>query len=428
MTDVAHITLLEFATRIKNVLMREFASSTWVVSEISELKVNNSGHCYLDLVEKKGDQIAVRVGGVIWAANYRKLRQKFLSATGAEISQGMKLLLKVAVNFSEAYGLKLIVHDIDPSYSLGEMERQRKESIERLSREGVIDRNKQLPLGLPQRLAVISSGTAAGYGDFIDQLDKNRYGYLFFHKLYSAVMQGAESAESVASALNDIELSGQSYDAVIIIRGGGSVADLSCFDSYEMAKAVALFSIPVITGIGHDKDKSVVDATAHTSLKTPTAVAEFLIGTFRRYEDELIDMQRRITAAATSLIRNEKARADGIANKIAHAATRKISLMHRDIARFEATLRLRPMATIEKQQARMDSMFQKITLLEPANVLRRGYSITYLNGKAVKKGGDVKDGDFISTRLHEGAIKSKVINNNTIEGGKTIVHRTETLF
>jgi len=425
--NAVHTTLLEFTTRIKNVLAREFASPSWVVSEISEIRVNNGGHCYVDLVEKKGDQIAVRVGGIIWAANYRKLRQKFLVATGAEISQGMKLLLRVAVNFSEAYGLKLIIHDIDPAYSIGEMEQQRRKTIDALSREGVINRNKGLSLVLPQKIAVISSNTAAGYGDFVNQLDNNGQGYKFYHKLYGAVMQGAESAESVVSALNCIELSGTAYDAVIIIRGGGSVADLNCFDSYDMARAVALFPIPVITGIGHDRDKSVVDVVAHTSLKTPTAVAEYLIGVFKRYEDELIDMQRRINTAANNFIAKEKARLDGIASRTAHAATRKISLMHRDIARFEATLKLRPLAIVEKRQAIMDSVLQKITLLDPANILKRGYSITYLNGKPVKNAGEVEDGNLISTRLHEGIIKSKVVDNINTKGGQG-GYRAESLF
>jgi len=425
--NIEHITLLELISRIKNILAREFASPTWVVSEISEIKVNNSGHCYLDLVEKKGDQIAVRVGGIIWAANYRKLRQKFLSATSTEISQGMRLLLKVSVNFSEAYGLKLIIHDIDPAYSLGEMEQQRRKTIEALSREGVIDHNKRLVLGLPQRLAIISSNTAAGYGDFVNQIDNNTYGYRLVHHLYNATMQGADAIESVVSALNCIELSGTVYDAVIIIRGGGSVADLNCFDSYEMARAVAVFPIPVITGIGHDRDNSVVDRTAHTSLKTPTAVAEYLIGVFRRYEDELNAIQRRISTSANNLIIKEKARTDTIASKIAHAATKKISLMHRDIARFEATLRLRPLATVEKRQAKMDSILQKITLLDQANVLKRGYSITYLNGKPVKNAGEVEDGNLISTRLHEGIIKSKVVDNINTKGGQG-GYRAESLF
>jgi len=404
-----HTTLFELLTEIKSVLSGNFKDVRWIVAEVSEVKVNSkSGHCYIDLIDKRDGDIVAKIGTFIWSNAYTGIHRRFEDATGAKILPGMKLLIKVKVNFSETYGLKLVIHDVDPAYTIGEMEQQRQITLAALRKEGLIDRNKKLYLELPQSLAVISSKTAAGYDDFVSQLDSNIYGYRFRYDLYDAVMQGADAPSSIVSALRQIPLSNTHYDAVVIIRGGGSVADLNCFDNYDLARAVALTGIPVITGIGHEKDRSVVDEVAHTRLRTPTAVAEFLIDRFRAYEDKLLGAQRDIKTVTASVLKVQRDNIFEVAHNIAYKANQKLLLMHMNIAKMEEALKTKPGNTIDRIKAYLDSAEQKTILLDPVNVLKRGYSITYLQGKAVKDAANAGIGSIITTRLYNGTVTSVV--------------------
>ena len=301
--------LSELNGRVKKAIAETFTAPLWVVAEISELKLNRNGHCYLLLVEKEenGDAILAQAKATIWSYTFRMLKPFFESTTGQPLTDGIKVLISVSVDFHELYGYSLNIRDIDPTYTLGDMARRRREIISRLQSEGVADMNKELELPVvPQRIAIISSSTAAGYQDFIDQLTNNLGKYHFYTRLFPAVMQGNQAESSIIGALEQIYLYESFFDAVVIIRGGGSQADLSCFDNYNLAYFITQFPLPVITGIGHEKDDSIVDMVAHTRLKTPTAVAEFLISGITQFDLHLDDLNKRFVAEIEELLLSAK--------------------------------------------------------------------------------------------------------------------------
>ena len=289
------LTLFELSQQIKNTLNETFQSAVWVVAEISEMKENRSGHCYLELVEKEEENIVARARATIWSYTYRMLKPYFETSTGQLFTQGLKILVQVSVEYHPAYGLSLNIKDIDPAYTVGDLALQRKEIIERLQREGVFDMNKELMLPLvPQKIAVISSKTAAGYQDFMNQLETNSLGVRFYTHLFEAYMQGNEAVPSIIRALEQIFQYEDFFDAVAIIRGGGATADLSCFDNYELAFNITQFPLPVVTGIGHEKDDTIADMVAHTRMKTPTAVAEFFINGTELFYDRLMQLEEEV--------------------------------------------------------------------------------------------------------------------------------------
>ncbi len=269
----------------------------WVAAEISEINVNSSGHCYLELIEKNPDEknIRARIRGIIWNSRFGFIKSFFENITGETLRGGLKILVKAKVEYHELYGLSLVINDIDPAFTLGEMALKRQLIIRRLEEEGVFSMNKEMnfPL-LPQRIAVVSSGSAAGYTDFINHLRGNSYGYIFYTALIETPMQGTETEQGVINALDKIANNAGLFDLVVIIRGGGSQTDLSWFDNYSIAYHVTQFPLPVVTGIGHEKNLSVTDLVANKSLKTPTAVADFLIDTMVSAENEMIDLCNRI--------------------------------------------------------------------------------------------------------------------------------------
>jgi exodeoxyribonuclease VII large subunit len=293
------LTLFELSQQIKSALNDAFESMVWVVAEISEMKENRSGHCYLELVEKEEESIVARARATIWSYTYRMLKPYFETSTGQLFTQGLKILVKVSVEYHPAYGLSLNIKDIDPAYTMGDLALQRKEIIDRLQREGVFDMNKELVLPLvPQKIAVISSGTAAGYLDFMNQLESNEPGVRFYTHLFEAYMQGNEAVPSIIRALERIFRYEDFFDAVAIIRGGGATADLSCFDNYELAFNITQFPLPVVTGIGHEKDDTIIDMVAHTRLKTPTAVAGFFINGAEIFYDRLMQLEEEVVNLA----------------------------------------------------------------------------------------------------------------------------------
>jgi len=424
-------TLSELNTTIKATLELAFPESVWVVAEISEIRCNSKGHCYLELVERKEEETIAQIKANIWAYTFRNLASKFEKATGETLKQGMKVLLQVNVSFHEVYGLSLNVKDIDPTYSLGEMARKKREVIERLTKESLINLNKQIPLPLvPQRIAVISSAMAAGYGDFIDHIDDNPYGYKIFYKLYQSLMQGQEAEASILSSLKQIRDKMTIYDAVVIIRGGGSQIDLSCFDTYSLAVEVAKFPLPVITGIGHERDDTVVDMVAHTKLKTPTAVAEFLISGMNSFEVRLLDAQSKLINRAKELLREENHRLQYLMQQFRHIVrdrfngelSRIETALHRLIYGTTQTIygnnnklkldvnRLVSGLTIlfQEHKNKIKHFDQAIRLLDPINVLKRGYSVTYLSEKAIKDSSELQTGDIIRTKVYKGSVNSKV--------------------
>jgi exodeoxyribonuclease VII large subunit len=428
-------TLSELNASIREALELTFPDTFWVVAEISEARCNAKGHCYLELVEKQDDAVIAQMRANIWAYTYRNVSHKFEKATGESLKKGMQVLLSAEVTFHEVYGLSLNIKDIDPTYSLGEMAKKKRETIERLHKEGLVDLNKSLPLPIvPQRVAVISSKTAAGYGDFLSHIENNSYGYRLSLKLYQSLMQGEGAEESILSALSEIRDRKRLYDLVVIIRGGGSQVDLSCFDSYRLASEVAKCPLPVITGIGHERDDTVCDIVAHTRMKTPTAVAGFIIDGIRTFEENLLDMERRLVHRAKDLLKDENHRFRDIVQSFSHIITRRFheedkrlhTTTHRlingtnqainfninsltvDINRLGSSIK----ALFQAHDEKVEHLEQGIRLLDPANVLKRGYSITYLNSKAVKAVSELAQGDIIETRLYEGSVRSKVEGSN----------------
>ena len=320
--------LSELNGLVKKAVSEAFTAPVWVIGEISELKTNRSGHCYLNLIEKEenGDAIVAQARATIWSYTFRMLRPFFESTTGQQLTEGLKVLVSVSVEFHELYGYSLNIRDIDPTYTLGDMARRRREIIARLQSEGVAEMNKELDLPLvPQKIAIISSSTAAGYQDFIDQLTNNPAGYHFDLKLFQAIMQGNQAESSIIGALEKIYLYESFFDAVVIIRGGGSQADLSCFDNYNLAYFITQFPLPVITGIGHEKDDSIVDMVAHTRLKTPTAVAEFLINGVAQFDVHLDELKNNFVGIITDLIAESKNDIEQITRMIAPLTREKIS-------------------------------------------------------------------------------------------------------
>lgn len=289
------LTLSELNGLIKEALAEAFPSTVWVVAEISELKENRSGHCYLELIEKEENEIIARSRATIWSYTYRMLKPYFETTTGQAFNQGIKILVQVSIEYHSSFGLSLNIKDIDPVYTVGDLALQRKKIITRLQKEGVFEMNKELMLPLvPQKIAIISSKTAAGYQDFIHQLETNENGFKFYTHLFEAFMQGNEAVSSIIAALENIFEYEDFFDAVVIIRGGGATADLSCFDNYDLALNITQFPIPVITGIGHEKDDTIADMVAHTRLKTPTAVAEFFIAGVEQFYERILELKNEI--------------------------------------------------------------------------------------------------------------------------------------
>jgi exodeoxyribonuclease VII large subunit len=384
----------------------------WVIAEISEIKENYAGHCYLELIEKQPEEkdATARVKAIIWNNRFRFLSSFFKDATGESLKNGMKILIKVKIEYHELYGLSLVISDIDPSFTIGEMAMKRQMIIRKLEEDGVISMNRELkfPL-LPQRVAVISSEGAAGYRDFISHLKGNSFKYVFYTALFDTVMQGTETEKSVISSLEKIASQQELFDVVAIIRGGGSQSDLSWFDNYNIAFYVTQFPIPVITGIGHDKDLSVTDMVANQALKTPTAVADHLIEATAGTEALLRELTEGIDVITRSLIDDNRSLIESFRTKLISAAGKINTANSLQAERYKADLMKSTMNILERVKTRTAVMESTLGILDPENVLKRGYSITTYNGKLIKSVSGVGTGDVIDTRLKDGRIESKVI-------------------
>ena len=402
--------LSELGKCIKMTLKTAFSEPVWVRAEISEMHENVSGHCYLDLIEKADDTdvLVAKQKATIWAFTYRMLKPYFESETGATLRAGMKVLLLCDVEFHEVYGVSLNVRDIDPAFTVGEMAVRRAEIIRRLTDDGIVDMNKQQPLApVPQRVAVISSATAAGYGDFCDQLRNNVFGYTFYTKLFPATMQGAQTEQSVVAALDKICDFIDNFDVVVIIRGGGATSDLVAFDNYNLALHCAQFPLPIISGIGHQRDESVVDLVAHTRVKTPTAAAEFLVARINDFEKNIDEMAQNVAFSAREVVHDELLR---LQQRIARLGVVQRVCVRHDAALQHLTMRLRNAAkmAISSEEKRMALVEKSIEYADPATLLQRGFTLTTKHGKIVKSVCDVAPGDIVTTHLADGAFTAMV--------------------
>ncbi len=406
------LSLLELNGRVKSTLQFEMPDAYWVQAEISSISPSGQGHCYLELVQKDatGRNFLAKAKANIWRGTWLKLKPYFEAQTGETLKVGMKVLLQVTVTFHEVYGYSLVVQDIDPAYTMGDMARRRKEILEQLARDGVIGLNKELEIpALPHRIAVISSATAAGWGDFRNQLDSNIYGFRFYVKLFPALMQGDDVERSVVSALNAVAARRDDFDLVVIIRGGGAVSELSCFDSYNLAFNIANFPLPVITGIGHERDDTVADVVAHTKVKTPTAAAEFIINRVFDTASELENLTRRMSDAITGRMNAENVRIERLSQKLpslfAVLRTRQEQLLETVWIRSVNGVR----NLITAQTHKLEIVDKTLTAADPAVILKRGYSLTRAGGHVVKSASDLKKGDRLTTVFADGSVESEII-------------------
>ena len=452
------LSLLELNQLLAEVIEVGMPREYWVEAEISELR-EVRGHCYIDLIEKaEGTNTPVaRASAKCWASTWSTVGPLFEKVTGQRLHTGMKVLMLVGANFHPAYGFSWIISDIDPTYTLGDMARKRQAIIDQLKREGVFDMQKELEMPLfCQHIAVISSANAAGYGDFVNQLESNAYGFKFVTQLFPATMQGEGVEQSIIDALNKIYASMSSphpstlnpppstfnpppstFDCVVIIRGGGATSDLSGFDTLALAENVAQFPLPVITGIGHERDESVLDMISHTRVKTPTAAAAFLIENLKRVWDYLQDAQTMLAANAkqrmeteqmrlmrasekipslSSLVREkEERRLDRVLQKIINAAQQGVSNNSHKIDIMEGNMLPLASRLLMEQKHRLQMLEQRALALDPALLLKRGYSITTHNGIVVRDASQLKPGDVLETRVEKGIVQSEVRNTLKIK-------------
>ena len=406
-----------YTLRQLNLLVREAIEDAlpdeyWVEAELSECR-ENSGHCYMELIEKdeRSNTPVARASAKCWRQTWMMVKPYFERTTGQPLRAGMKVLLRVYAQFHETYGFSWIVSDIDPTYTLGDMARKRQEIIRQLKEEGVFDLQRELRIPtFAQRIAVISAQNAAGYGDFCRQLEDNDYGFRFDVQLFPAIMQGEQVEQSVISALNQIYNlhSPLNFDVVVIIRGGGATADLSGFDTLALAENVAQFPIPIITGIGHERDESILDMVANTRVKTPTAAAALLIDNLLRVLERLDDASQRISYAVNQRISNQKTKIATMTTLIPTLALRVVSDQRHRIELLENRLPVAIERRLTNQKHLLESLSIKLQGFDPQLLLSRGYSITLHNGRAVRDPRQLKPGDEIETRVEKGTIHSVV--------------------
>lgn len=426
------ISLVEFNRRIGGLLHDALVQRCWVVAETSDVR-QSGGHCYLELVQKDAQtgQTLARMRGIVWASVYARLRCEFERATGQPFASGMNVMVEVSANFHEQYGLSVVITGINPTYTLGDMARQRLEILNRLRSEGIIDMNKQLSWAdVAQRVAVISAAGAAGYGDFMNQLHNNPSGIKFYTCLFPAVMQGQSTVTSVIAALERINDYADLFDCVVIIRGGGSTSDLNSFDSYDLAANVAQFPLPVICGIGHDRDNTVVDSVASVRVKTPTAAAEWLLDRAQSALDHVNALTDMVVDSATQMLSGarqqlayftsgiplmadnivvrHRARLQQIAAAIPVVAARRIDGAGKDLAFASQRVAMAARQCVANERQRMTGLEKQVELLSPDHVLRRGYSLTLRDGHVVTSASSLCAGDSLVTRFADGERTSVV--------------------
>ena len=412
----AHIRLVELNSFVKK-LIADNTQPQWITAEISEVNEHYSGHCYLELIEKDDadEHIIAKAKAVIWSFTYRMIKPYFETTTHERLMAGMKVLVKVEVSFHEAYGYSLVIKDIDPQYTLGDMARKRALIIQQLYAEGVMDLNKEIDLPLlVQRIAVISSPGAAGYTDFCNQLHGNAFGFVFYHRLFAAVMQGTETEASIINALEAVYEHKELFDVVVIIRGGGATSDLSWFDNYNIAYHCTQFPLPIMSGIGHDKDVSVVDMVAHTSLKTPTAVAQFLVDCMQQTESNLHTVKEEIINYTEQALESWQQRLQLVTLQLPNAVKRKVEQAYYTLTSSIQHLQHRSKQNLTQKAYTLDKHQQYVQLVSPIRIFEKGYTLTLKNGKPIHNQTLAK-GDVVETISLQKRMKSTIIE---IQNGK----------
>ena len=385
-----HIDLLELQNRLKQGIELLFPSRIWIKAEISAVKARSGGHCYMELSQSDSKGLTAKASAIIWSSRYRFIAPYFESVTGSPLQEGMTVLVEVQVNYSQLYGMSLIINDIDPEYSLGVKELERQRTIERLQKEGLMGLQKELPMSaLPYRLAVISAEDAAGYRDFMRHLHENPYGFSFETELYPALMQGVDCPSSIIAALDSINDSQEIYDVVLILRGGGAKLDLACYDDYDLAAVIAQYPLPVITAIGHDQDYHVCDMVAHEYQKTPTALADFIL---EIYEDE-------------------DARLSSFATRMKIAFTGRLAAMDAALVNLQGRIRNGAVMKLSLCESKVELLRTRIESSDPRKILERGYALaTDADGVVMKGVVNRAKGDKVSVVFADGTIDCIVEN------------------
>lgn len=406
------LTLYDINALVRQELEKGFPSELWLQAELSDVRSTSNGHCYLEFVQKDSlnNSLIAKARGTIWSNVFKILRPYFEKATGQTFTSGIKVLVQVQINFHELYGYSLTVTDIDPTYTMGDMALRRKEILKQLEADGILTLNKELPMPLlPQRIAIISSATAAGYGDFCNQLQQNPYGYYFYTELFTAWMQGEQVEASILNALEAIQNRIDEFDVIVIIRGGGATSDLACFDNYLLAAACAQFPLPIITGIGHERDETVLDSVAHIRVKTPTAAAELLIQHMDEAAFRLDSLGSRLREGVIHRLQSENNRLEVLKNRMPQTVIKQLSEARLSLMSKQMQLSISTANLINSEQHKLELLQQRIADASPEKLLKRGYSITLVNGKVVKDASQLKTNDILTTLLQHGEIKSKVI-------------------
>ena len=384
------IDLFEFQKKLKQGVELLFPSRVWLKAEISAVKARSGGHCYLELSQSDSKGLVAKASAIIWSSKYRFIAPYFESVTGSPLTEGMTVLMEVQVNYSELYGFSLIVNDVDPEFSLGVKELEKQKTIERLTSEGLMDLQKELVLAaLPYRLAVISAEDAAGYRDFVRHIAENPFGFTLAADLFPALMQGTDCPASIIAAMDAVLESGVAYDAVLILRGGGSKLDLACFDDYDLAAAIAQHPMPVLTAIGHDQDYHVCDMVAHEFVKTPTALADFILEMYENEDARISSYVTRIRLAFSNRILQMESSVERVQNRIRSGYTMKLSLM----------------------ESALHVLQTRINAADPRKIMERGYALAVdAHGVVLKGVSGVNVGDIVSVMFADGILEANVTN------------------
>jgi len=450
--DSQILSLHELQTGIKNAVQISYPEYVWIHAELSEVNTAQNGHCYIELIEKQNEQVIAKTRATIWNFTFRMLKPYFESSTGYEFTSGIKVSLKVSVEYHELYGLSLNVKDIDPSYTVGDIELQKRRILNQLESDGIIDMNTEIELPIViQNIAVISSSTAAGYGDWLDQMSNNPYSYKFNYQLFEAKMQGADTGKSIISVLDKIYSREEEFDTVIIIRGGGSRMDLSGFDDYDLAANIAQFPLPIITGIGHERDESIADIVAHTSVKTPTAAAEFLINRIREFElsidnissnivantQEILDTQAHKLEISTlkinqiskhsitsnkqllfslgkDLLRETRAlnsqknkELSFLKEQVLYQSKRIVNRKHENLDQIKTVLKTKSNIMLEKANRRIFQIEHLNKAYDPFHILKRGFAMIEQNNKIITKSKAINKSEGLKIIMQDGSLNLK---------------------
>lgn len=424
--------LLEVANSIQKTINARYTSSYWVKAEMNKLNhYSHSGHCYPELVEKKDNKVIAEMRAVLWKGNFDKINAQFLKTLNEPLKDGIKILFLTQINFDPKYGISLNILDIDPSYTLGDLEKEKQQNIIRLKNENLFDKNKtlQLPL-IPQRIAIISVETSKGYADFLNVIDNNQWNYKFFHMLFPSLLQGDKAPSNIIEQLHKIRKVNHHFDLVAIIRGGGGDIGLASYNNYDLAKAVASFPLPVLTGIGHATNETVTEMVAHSNHITPTKLAESLLQKFhdfsvpvQRAEEQIIYQARMVLNENKFNLKNEMKffksltqnilnQNNSLLNQLPITLSREIKNLIKEnklyLDQNSEHIKKDAQQLLKYQKQRLDSLEKNVEILDPINVLKRGFSITKFNGKSIKNPNDLEIGQKVETILYEGELISKI--------------------